>query len=68
MSSVRRRKTAHLDMRVEPELITKIDKWRDRQLVRPSRAAAITFMITAFLDHDAHGGDGIIPTKWPGLT
>lgn len=58
-------KTKHLDMRVEPEIITRVDEWRNRQRVRPSRAAAIMFMIETFLDHDARGGGGLMSTSWP---
>jgi hypothetical protein len=43
-------KTAHLDIRVEPELIRRIDAWRDRSPVPPSRSAAIVHMIERFLD------------------
>jgi hypothetical protein len=36
-----KRKTANIDIRVEPQLIEKIDVWRAQQRVQPSRAAAI---------------------------
>jgi hypothetical protein len=44
-----KRKTAHIDIRVEPQLVERIDNWCDRQLVRPSRSAAIVHMIENFL-------------------
>jgi len=34
-------KTANIDIRVEPELVEKIDAWRAWQRVPPSRSAAI---------------------------
>ena len=40
-----KRKTANIDIRVEPQLIEKIDAWRARQRVSPSRAAAIVYML-----------------------
>jgi hypothetical protein len=33
------RKTANIDIRVEPQLVEKIDAWRDRQRTPPSRSA-----------------------------
>jgi hypothetical protein len=45
-------KTANIDIRVEPQLVAKIDTWRGRQRVRPSRTAAIVYMIEQFLEHD----------------
>jgi hypothetical protein len=47
-----KRKTANIDIRVEPQLIEKIDAWRARQRVAPSRAAAIGYMLEHFLEHD----------------
>src|SRR5215470_93362 len=47
-----KRKTANIDIRVEPQLIEKIDAWRARQLVPPSRSAAIVYMLQEFLEHD----------------
>jgi hypothetical protein len=46
-------KTAHLDVRVEPALIDKIDSWRNLQPVPPSRASAISYMLQNWLDE--HG-------------
>jgi hypothetical protein len=43
-----KRKPANIDIRVEPQLIEKIDAWRDRQRVAPSRAAAIGYMLEHF--------------------
>jgi hypothetical protein len=48
-----KRKTANLDIRVEPELVEKIDAWRAQQRVPPSRSAAIVYMLEQFLKHDA---------------
>jgi hypothetical protein len=47
-------KTANIDMRVEPQLVEKIDAWRARQRVPPSRTAAIVYMIEQFLSIE-HG-------------
>ena len=47
-----KRKTANIDIRVEPELVEKIDAWRARQRVRPSRTAALVHMLGHFLEHD----------------
>jgi hypothetical protein len=47
-----KRKTANIDIRVEPEFVEKIDAWRARQRVAPSRSAAIVYMIEEFLKHD----------------
>jgi hypothetical protein len=47
-----KRKTANIDIRVEPQLVEKIDVWRARQRVSPSRAAAIVYMLDHFLEHD----------------
>jgi hypothetical protein len=46
------RKTANIDIRVEPRVVAKIDDWRGRQRVPPSRTAAIVYMIEQFLKHD----------------
>ena len=46
------RKTANIDIRVEPRLIEKIDAWRARQRVPPSRSAAIVYMLEEFLKND----------------
>jgi hypothetical protein len=46
------RKTANIDIRVEPQLIEKIDVWRARQRVPPSRSAAIVYMLEDFLARD----------------
>jgi hypothetical protein len=45
-------KTANIDIRVEPQLVERIDAWRARQRVSPSRTAAIIYMIEQFLKHD----------------
>jgi len=46
------RKTANIDIRVEPRLVEKIDAWRMQQRVPPSRTAVIVYMIEHFLKHD----------------
>ena len=43
-----KRKTANIDIRVEPQLVEKIDAWRARQRVAPSRSAAIVYMLEEF--------------------
>ena len=48
-----KRKTANIDIRVEPEFIEKIDAWRARQRVPPSRSAAIVYMLVEFLKYDS---------------
>jgi hypothetical protein len=50
-----KRKTANIDIQVEPRLVERFDAWRTRQRVLPSRTAAIVHMIEHFLDHDAPG-------------
>ena len=52
-----KRKTANIDIRVEPQLLQKIDAWRGRQRVPPSRTSAIVHMIEEFLDHDPPGSE-----------
>jgi hypothetical protein len=47
-----KRKTANIDIRVEPQLVERIDAWRDEQRVPPTRSAAIVYMIEQFLEHD----------------
>ena len=47
-----KRKTANIDIRVEPKFVEKIDAWRDQQRVPPSRTAAIVYMLEHFLEHD----------------
>jgi hypothetical protein len=47
-----KRKTANIDIRVEPQLVEKIDAWRAQQRVPPSRAAAIVYMLEEFLEND----------------
>ena len=42
-------KTANIDIRVEPELIGRIQDWIDQQRVPPSFSAAVVYMIEAFL-------------------
>jgi hypothetical protein len=39
-------------IRVEPELVEKIDAWLAQQRVPPSRSAAIVYMLDEFLRHD----------------
>jgi len=46
------RRTAALDLRVEPAFIQRIDRWRARQPVPPSRSATIVHMIEEFLDRE----------------
>jgi hypothetical protein len=46
------RKTANIDIRVEPRLIERIDAWRAQQRVLPSRSAAIVCMIEEFLQQE----------------
>lgn len=55
-----RKKIAHIDMRVEPEIIAEIDAWRKRQRVYVSRTAAILYMVRQYLDNEASG-------NWPNL-
>jgi hypothetical protein len=45
-------KTANIDIRVEPRLVERIDAWRARQRVPPSRSAALVYMLDQFLEHD----------------
>ena len=52
-SQVIKRKTANIDIRVEPQLVERIDAWRDQQRVRPSRSAAIVHMIEDFLERES---------------
>jgi hypothetical protein len=47
-----KRKTANLDIRVQPQLVEKIDAWRARQRVPPSRSAAVVYMLEEFLARD----------------
>jgi hypothetical protein len=47
-----KRKTANIDIRVEPRLVERIDAWRARQRVPPSRSAAVVYMLDHFLEHD----------------
>ena len=49
------KKTANIDIRVDPQLVEKIDAWRARQRVPSSRAAAIVYMLEHFLEHDPLG-------------
>jgi hypothetical protein len=46
------RKTANIDIRVEPRLVERIDAWRARQRVPPSRSAAVVYMLDQLLEHD----------------
>lgn len=52
MSESRARKTAHIDIRVDPELVARIDSWLDQQRIPPSRSAAIVRMIEIFLERE----------------
>lgn len=46
-------KTAHIDIRMDPELLGRIHDWMDQLRVPPSRSAVIVHMIEVFLDrHD----------------
>ena len=47
-----RRKTAKIYIRVEPQLVERIDAWRVRQQMLPNRTAAIAHMIEHFLAND----------------
>jgi hypothetical protein len=47
------KRTANIDIRVEPQLVERIDAWRARQRVPSSRAAAIVYMLEHLLEHDA---------------
>jgi hypothetical protein len=42
-----KRKIANIDIRVEGQRVEKIDAWRARQRVPPSRSAAIVYMLVA---------------------
>lgn len=44
--------TTQINIRVEPQLIEKVDTWRSRQRPRRSRNTAIVHMIENFLEHD----------------
>jgi hypothetical protein len=44
---------ANIAIRIEPQLVEKIDAWRARQRVPPSRTAAIVHMIEHFLEQDS---------------
>lgn len=46
------RRTAALDIRVEPGLIERIDRWRAQQRVPPSRSATIVYVLERFLDRE----------------
>jgi hypothetical protein len=59
-----KRKTANIDIRVEPELVERIDAWRARQQVAPSRSAAIAYMLEHFLENDP---PGLNAADWPRL-
>jgi predicted transcriptional regulator len=52
-----KRKTAHLDVRVEPGLIERIDAWRRGTPL--SRTAAIEQMIQSFLEREESEGISI---------
>jgi hypothetical protein len=51
------KKTANIDIRVEPQLIERIDAWRAGQRVPLSRTAAIVYVLEDFLDHDPQGSN-----------
>jgi hypothetical protein len=59
-----KRKTANIDIRVEPQLIERIDAWRAKQRVAPSRAAAIGYMLEHFLKHDRQEHPAGVPPTW----
>jgi hypothetical protein len=59
-----KRKTANIDIRVEPRLVERIDAWRAQQRVAPSRSAAIVYMLEHFLEHDR---PGLHAADWPKL-
>jgi len=46
------RKTANIDVRVEPELIARIEAWIDQQGVSLSFSATLVFMIEDFLERE----------------
>ena len=52
-----KRKTANIDVRVEPQLVERIDAWRAWQRVPPSRSAAIVYMLEQFLEYDPQPGE-----------
>ena len=52
-----KRKTAHIDIRVEPALIDRIDAWRNQHRLPPTRSAAIVHMIEDFLERDPPPSD-----------
>jgi hypothetical protein len=56
-----KRKTANIDIRVEPQLVERIDDWRARQRVAPSRSAAIVYMLEEFLEQEP---PGLIAGDW----
>jgi hypothetical protein len=56
---VMRRKTAKIYLRVEPQLVERIDAWRVRHQVHPNRTAAIVHMIEHFLANDPPGAEVI---------
>jgi hypothetical protein len=59
-------KTANLDLRVERELLDRIDTWRNLHTIKPSRAAAVTFMLDGWLkEHGAARADQTRLTKGP---
>jgi len=59
-----KRKTANIDIPVEPRLIKRIDAWRARQRVAPGRSAAIVYMLEHFLENDP---PGLNAADWPRL-
>ena len=50
-----KRKTANIDIRVESQLIERIDAWRAQRPVPPSTSAAIVYMLEHFLENDPPG-------------
>ena len=52
LTGMKRKAAANIDIQVEPQLVEKIDAWRARQRVPPSRTAAIVYMLEQFLEHD----------------
>ena len=52
------KKTAHIDIRIEPELIARLDDWLDKQTIPPSRSRAIVRIIEMFLDREEEKANG----------
>ena len=54
-----RRETAKIYIRVEPQLVERIDAWRVQQQVHPNRTTAIVRMIEHFLANEPPGAEVI---------